>query len=428
MVRNLLRRNGFYPGCIDAWSPEHVISTRASSKRANYKKAYDSLEIDPIKHKDSVVKVMVKNEKHPVDKIKPPRLIQYRNTRYVAKAMQYMAPIETKLYQMEFNGYPVFAKHMNYHQRGEAIAAMGGPDYCYVMLDHKAFDGHISVDHLEFEHAIYNWAVKDPDFAELLTWQLKNRCFSRCGYNWRVEGGRMSGDPNTSLGNNMINLAVLLLWAKHIGCYKYIRMLLDGDDCVLALPRRFMSDLQLDFFTRFGFEMTLEATGNCPEEVIFCQTRPIFDGKTWCMSRNYERAGSKLQYTTHQQRGVGWLRYARGIALSERNLGDGMPIFSAIGKRLCELIPDVRPLLDPSSEYKRFNERPYADREVTLESRVSFSYAWGISCHMQELIENHIASARVADPLFSIFDPKSLSHDGKVKAKPPTRRRPETRA
>lgn len=406
MMRSMMRSTGLYPGSLEPWTPEQVVKTRAPAKRRTYRDAYDSFRDKGIQHKDSVVTGMIKFEKHDSSKIKPPRLIQFRSTRYTAHIAQWLAPFEKQFYQARWGNLPVFAKGMNSYQRANNIVAMGGPGRRYLMLDHKQFDGHISVDHLKFEHACYNWVFRDSALSDALKWQLKNRCYTRSGQDWTAVGGRMSGDFNTSLGNNIINLAVLMLWADHLGVLQDTLFFLDGDDSVVSLPD-YVVDYQLEYFERYGFEMSIEAEGIVPEDVIFCQTRPVCTGAEWRMTRSYERAVSRMQYTIRTQCGRGWLRYARGVAEAERILGDGLPIFAALGQRLCELIPKVAPLFDNNDYYRMWAEPPYVCKPITSVCRASFSLAWGISATEQRAIEAVIASASLADPLFQLY---KLSH------------------
>jgi len=403
MLKQFLRKNGFYPGSVEPWSPEQVVRTRAPAKRDKYRRAFESLAETGLLHNHGIIGTMVKFEKHDVAKTKPPRLIHFRTKEYTAYVAQSLAPFEKELYASELNGFPVFAKHMNSYQRGEAVAAMFGEDRTYVMLDHKQFDGHISVDHLSLEHAVYNWIFQDAELRDALRSQLNNRCYSREGYYYKVKGGRMSGDFNTSLGNNIINLTILMLWLRHLGVPREEwRILLDGDDCVLNVPTKYVSDLKLDFFELYGFEVTLEGTCKEPEHVSFCQTKPIYTGDGWRMTRAYERACGRMQYTIRKQRGIGWVRLARGIAESERQLGDGIPIFGALGKRLCEVVPEVRPLAD-DEYYRTWREPAYTGKEVTTHARASFALAWDIMPGEQMALERYFATASLADPLLELW-------------------------
>jgi len=400
-----MRSVGLFPGSTEPWTPEHVISSRAPAKKNTYRMAFESLENKPLERKDAVVTVMIKDEKEPliIGKRKPPRLIQYRSSRITAYYAQWMAPFEHTFYGIHVNGFPAFAKHMNSYERAEAVVSMGGPGRTYVMLDHKQFDGHISVDHLKFEHAMYDWVYRDPQLASALKYQLSNNCYSRCGLGWKVKGGRMSGDFNTSLGNNIVNFAILYLWLKHIGVpNSEMRFLLDGDDSVLSVPDAYVDKLDLEFFKLFGFEMTIEALAKEPERVTFCQTRPVFTGTVWRMCRLFERACGRMQYTIRKHRGIGWVRYARGIAVAERQLGDGLPIFAALGRRMCELIPNLPPIIDNEQYYKCWKEPGYAALPISDECRASFALAFDITPTHQLALEQMLASASLADPLFEL--------------------------
>jgi len=63
----------------------------------------------------------------------------------------------------------------------------------------------------------------------------------------------------------------------------------NGDDCVVFMERadvdRFRANVE-SWFTRVGFRMEVEDTVDRFEEIEFCQSRPIWDGKGWRMVRN----------------------------------------------------------------------------------------------------------------------------------------------
>lgn len=103
-----------------------------------------------------------------------------------------------------------------------------GYDYFYED-DFWNYDGTITTEWLLREQEVYSLFPHDDVVDTALAHQLSGVAYTKSGYRFRWEGGRKSGDPNTSLGNTLINAAV------H---YRAVpgdkRMLVMGDDIVIA--------------------------------------------------------------------------------------------------------------------------------------------------------------------------------------------------
>lgn len=202
----------------------------------------------------------------------------------------------------------------------------------------------------------------------------------------------MSGDFNTALGNSVINAIVIIAWAMERGIYDdpNFKFQVDGDDSWMVY-RRDESDPKPSDFQKFGMTTKIEAIGQIPEDVGFCQSKPVMlqDGPMMC--RDYRRVLARLPHSIQRYTGVGWERYAKGIAECELALGKGIPILDAIQAGLCaETSVIKRSTLRPRGEdyqYAIAQRVCNPQREITSAARVSYALAWGITPFEQRRLE-----------------------------------------
>jgi hypothetical protein len=396
-LKKWCRKHGLSPHGVDKWTPQQVVDTRAACKKKAYAEAFESLAKEPLTAEDARVKVFVKFEKGPAAKLgeKPARLIQARSTRYTASLAQYLAPVEHKLYALKHNGVAVFAKSLNPKQRAAEIAAAWSPNRQYVMLDHSSFDGHMTPALLAYEHRFYLWVYgNDAELQRMLSWQLNNRCNFMGKLKWTSKGGRMSGDFNTALGNSIINCVAILAWAHQNGVYdSNFTLECDGDDswCTIAREHTIPS---VKTFAELGFTTKLEGVGSEPEDVVFCQARPVRLADGWMMCRDFRRVMSRLPYTIQHYVGSGWVRYLRGIAECEEVLSNGVPVLSALASSLLAATAGVAAIVPRAEQYSHGIamrlKRPAVP--VTPEARASYALAWDISPTEQRLLEEALSA------------------------------------
>lgn len=273
-----------------------------SRKQAIYRNAVEGLRHKPLTHQDSYVSTFVKAEKVNFS-AKPdpaPRVIQPRTPRYNAVLGCYLKPLEKRLLSTfaTIYGYIVVVKGLN--AMGVASALRDNwenfVDPVAVGLDASRFDQHVGVQALKFEHSVYNGIFRRPELAKLLSWQLRNKGFGYVQGNkvtYTVDGCRMSGDMNTSMGNCIIMSCIVLAYFRVNSINA--RLTNNGDDCVVVLERRDLYKLAgLDaWFTRFGFKLTRETPVDVFEQIEFCQTQPVCCDDGWRMVRNPYTASSK---------------------------------------------------------------------------------------------------------------------------------------
>jgi hypothetical protein len=340
----------------------------------------------------------------------PPRLINPRSAVYNVALGTYLAPIEKLVYKRLTAACtalgavgPVVAKGMNAETLAAVMRGKTEPfaSPAFVGLDASRFDQHISRQALEFEHSILlDYYPGDAELAALLRAQLRNEGTGytrdgKCGYS--VDGVRMSGDFNTSLGN--CTLMVLMVLQCLIDCgITHADLINNGDDVVVILERadeaRFVPEVQ-PFFGKLGFDMAVEPTVYDLRQAEFCQMRYMRVNDRETMVRNPVRAVAKDTVFLHNMRSERVARTiinAKGVA--GMSLYGDVPVLSALYSSMAAVEPHIRPV----ARERQYGGLEYwargaklKQRTITAAARVEFWECFGITPDHQELLE-HILS------------------------------------
>lgn len=411
----LQQLRGFLPRAAPLTRYQFVETFRGRKRRI-YEAAYSSLLGRSVTVKDAEIKVFTKFEK--VDfssKVDPvPRVVSPRSTRYNIEVGRYLRPIEERIFKSLacLFGHVTVFKGMNALRSGRLMREKWDMfvNPVAVGLDAKRFDQHVSVDALRWEHSVYvecfPLAKYKTRLRALLRQQLRNVCkgFVPDGkLSYVTDGGRMSGDMNTSLGNCLLMCSMLHAYAQSIGVR--IQLANNGDDCVVFMEQRglarFIDGLDA-WFLDMGFSMSVSKPCFNFEEVEFCQTHPVFVGPSagdYLMVRNPRTAIAKDTMCIHgyQSDGVflGWLW---AIGVGGLSMTGGIPIFQDFyrsfmmsGKYKKSVFTDlswgVRSLMQGM-------ERGYAPVEPL--TRASFYWAFGVTPDEQLVLEGFYRSASVS--------------------------------
>jgi hypothetical protein len=411
---------------VAPWSRAQFLAPLSGSKLARYTAAADSFEAQPIAPKDAYLQTFIKAEKLNVTaKSDPdPRVIQPRNPRFNYAVGRYIKPAEKMLYKainrLFDNGVPTVMKGLNADQRGDAFARawklFANP--VAVGLDVVRFDQHVSRALLEFEHSIYMRIYQeDRELAKYLNMQLRNKGFVRCsdGYiRYRVEGSRMSGDMNTSLGN--VLLMCLMVYA-YMGTKQFpYHLLNDGDDCVLIFDKANLHQIDdlSDWFLQLGFRLTIERPVYELEQIDFCQSRPIeVNPGVWRLVRDPRVTLSKdLAIVKPVQDEATWNRYRHAVGQCGLALAGDIPVLNhyyhslqkgaVLSKRQRRRMESRGP--ETGMEYLAVGMHPKFSEPSTC-ARVSFAKAFDIWPDLQVEMEGKYQN------LDAIYEqPKSISH------------------
>lgn len=277
-------------------------------KRTVYQAAVESIHLDGVTIRDAFLKTFTKAEKVLFEKNglfcdPAPRIIQPRDPRYNAALGCFLKPIEHRVYEAinKTWGELTVMKGLNATRRGAAfVSAVSRRRYpAFLSSDYSRFDQSIGTQALKFEHSFYIslFPGHQKELARLLKMQLVNKGRAYCAdgtVSYVVEGCRMSGDMNTSLGNVFLACGVAFAFKEFSGID--FTLLNDGDDCCFIMEQedvdRF-SRLFVPFVLTYGFRAKLEKPVTELAAVDFCQCSPIWTPGGTVMIRNPHKALAK---------------------------------------------------------------------------------------------------------------------------------------
>lgn len=369
--------------------------------KAVYERAVESLRMTPVTKRDARIDMFVKAEKiNQTQKPDPcPRAIQPRSPRYNVEVGRFLKPLEGLVYRAiaKVWGGPTVLK-MNSEDQAAVLRTMWDqfPDPVAVGLDASRFDQHVSAQALRWEHSCYLPCFAGNDrhtLGCLLEWQIRNVGRARTSdaqVNYRVDGCRMSGDVNTSLGNCLLMCAMVWAYCQAKGIRA--RLANNGDDCVVIMAGSDLLEFQHgleSWFLELGFEMEVEEPVKCFEQVQFCQTQPVWAGDRWLMCRQPDVAISKdlvslLPLTECLPAYLGAIGTCGLAALG------GMPIFQEFYANLSRAGKTTKLGSHPTLAsglrmMAKGLKRGYMP--ISAETRASFCFAFGILPAEQEELE-----------------------------------------
>jgi hypothetical protein len=270
-------------------------------------------------------------------------------------------------------------------------------------LDASRFDQHVSETALRWEHEIYKMFFLSKRFRRLLKWQIRNRGrgYAHDGkLKFKLQGGRMSGDMNTALGNCLIMSSMLYAFCREVKVTKF-RVVNDGDDCVLFIEKRELHKIQnlTAYFLNFGFTMKQEPPVYTFEKIEFCQSQPIRISPTECiMVRNNHVAFAKDSISIKPLETEKLAkRWSRSIGLCGLSLTAGIPIaqeFYSAHIRSAGKVKELKndPTQDTGMARLAVGMEHRKHTEPSQFSRYSYWKAFGIEPAKQKALENKLKS------------------------------------
>lgn len=390
------------------YTSEELCGTYTGSKKVMMERACESLANKPVSRDDAKLKTFVKSEKLPLWK-KPdpaPRVIQPRDARYNAALGPYVKKLEHPLYAAIaecFGEKMTVMKGVNCRQQAQCAREKWDSFVrpAGVGLDASRFDQHVGKQALQWEHSVYVSAfpLHKQKLRELLSWQIGN-----CGeaylpegrIKYYVEGNRMSGDMNTSLGNCLLMCAMVYAYAAYCGVR--IKLMNNGDDCMVIMESGDVATFVVgldQWFLDMGFTMKVEEPVFMFEQLEFCQTKPVYDGSEWIMTRSPFSGLAKDVVCLRPQtlRGLSdeYARWARSVGTCGLAASSGIPVMQAAYNAM-RRFGGVGDLIegDGYSGLSWMSKGLVAQaRPVTAEARASFYWAWGLYPEEQIILERH---------------------------------------
>jgi hypothetical protein len=319
---------------------------------------------------------------------------------------KYMRPIEHAVFEAlgSLFGGTVVAKGLTQQEKGELIHRKLQNRVC-VGLDASRFDQTIRHTLLAAEHSLYNKLYQhDRLLRSLLKCQLSNK-----GTAWCRDGSlcadigpmRCSGDQNTSLGNCIISclLAKLYLDEHQIDG----DILNDGDDLLMFIPEQslpLLTDLGA-WYARWGLRMKIEEPAREPEQVEFCQSRPVWTPNGYVLVRNVKKAfNTDYSGASKLVREHDYLVHLRNVGICGLSMAAGIPLYQAF---YCAGIRHGKTGKFDKSELgglfyqaKLQWKSGHLSRAVSIDSktRISFEKAFGVTADAQLDIEAWFEAAK----------------------------------
>lgn len=382
---------------------DEFVSSYVGDRRrwVRYEQARVSLEHHPLELKDSMLDTFVKCEKINFSKKTDPapRVIQPRRPRFGLEFGRYMKPLEHVLYKhmgQRLYGHPCVAKGFNASSTAKILREkwemFDRP--VAVSMDASRFDQHVSVDALQWTHAVYRrFFPGDPVLPRILSMMIENKGVASAkdaAFKYSVVGRRMSGDMDTALGNCLLMTCMTWSYCQRLGIRHQVFD--NGDDIVVVFEQERLAEFQagvVDHYKRLGFTMVVEAPVYEFEQIDFCQTHPVFDGQDWVMCRDVTSISKDLVCTIGTSDIRPWLGAVGACGLS---LTSGLPIYQSFylwcvrSGRVTSA--DRHPNFACGMSRLAFGMTPRV-RVVQEAARVSFCLAFGILPDAQVAIEQY---------------------------------------
>lgn len=390
------------------------VDTRPGRTRKLYESALERFNAGPVDlRRESRTSLFIKWEKTVHNKRQVPRVINPRSPLFNILLGRYLHPVEPLIFSalrsMTGQDEPIIAKGLTMEEKGAIIAKNFEDGYVAVGLDASRFDQSISKELLLIEHGIYTGIFPDRLLKRLLNLQLDNSGTCRlgdCQLDLKYGAIRCSGDVNTSLGNCIISTVLATLFLSESGLIKHARLLCDGDDLVIFvksafLPRLLASRLA-EWYLEWGLRMKVEPPAFEPEQLEFCQARPVWTPHGYVLTRNPTKAlncdyvgfesASRIEY---------YKVFMRNVGLCGLSMAAGMPVlqewyeFGVRNGKTGKISHE-----DRSSSglfHQAMIQRRSGSRCVPLpvhpESRISFEKAFGVDVPTQLVLEEYIRNS-----------------------------------
>jgi len=267
------------------------------------------------------------------------------------------------------------------------------------------FDLHVAKEQLRIEHSVYLSMLNDPEFQRLLSWQLVNQGrVKSLGIKYTCDGGRMSGDMNTAVGNCVLMLLMVAETMSRMECPKY-DVLDDGDDIVVIIEKGWevvLRERVFETFLDFGHEVKIENVAYEFEDLEWCQCHPVqIDHDQWKLVRSPLKILSKgisgTKYFNNPDDGTR-RKLMNSVGHCELVLNLGVPVLQEYAKMIIRNSGTDEFLnFDTVDEYyDRITKELKAmgkslvevkSRPITFAARQSFERAFSITVDDQLMLE-----------------------------------------
>lgn len=406
------------------WDLRQTAESYSGALRRRYLEAERSLREDgPLTARDRELSAFLKAEKISLTKFHKPRMIFPRSPRYNLALASWLKPFEHFLWGflkldgvLSYRTHPWLRRRQQVHGLSRIVAKGLSPrsranliarkfnsfkDCVVFEADGKAFEAHVSSQQLEQEQSIYLSAYSGHrGLKGLLACQKSLSGRTRSGWKFTRPGGRASGDFNTGMGNTLVMIFSVVSGIPYDVPYD---VLVDGDNALVFLAgqdaARVLPHFHKNVLDQCGQELTLEAPVVHLEHVRFGQAAPVNlgHGLGYTMVRDPMKVLSGFA-ASHR-----WLneplygrRWLRDVCRCELSLSVGVPVLQSVFVKMLEYYGSLKSVgEDPLADY--FVVGAWLADEgntvpVSLEARLSFERAFGISADVQKALEGSLVA------------------------------------
>lgn len=199
-------------------------------------------------------------------------MIQARHISFNIEYGRYIKPIEDRLC-----GFVQFGKGTNLNIASK-IYSLSKRFTHYTEIDHTTFDAHVTKEMLQLTHTYYQSCYFHNKELRLLSKKtLNNACKTRTKIKYRVKGTRMSGDVDTSLGNSLINYAILKEVISKL--YGKTEIIVNGDDSIIFTNRGVEPEILKTELLKYNMESKVQESVTNIHKVEFCKNRLVINSK-----------------------------------------------------------------------------------------------------------------------------------------------------
>lgn len=405
---------------LDPMTSEQFIESLVGSKRTAYTQALLNLEQLGLLPSHTVVRLFLKKEKQAMKgKLFPiPRVIRPMAIEYNCALGVYIKPLEKMVYRvlMGLMGGPSVSKSMDAFRQAavarekfDQLQARFGKVFIQ-SWDIAKFERCVSVECHEALTAIVEKLVNGHKnsrrLRRLLEKQFKVKFVAGMVdgvIRFNCVGTLCSGVMNTSLWAVLLMFIAIVGVGDDLGLVegKDYDIFSAGDDTNTFVPAKFVkkfSQAMPAAFERLGFYLTLDNSTTSFEQMDFCQTRPVFDGTDWRLVRDPTNARGKDVLFIHDLKTEKEWDKARGsIANCGLALCYGIPVMQSFYQYLGRGLDLAAAKRNEDSGFGRMARGRVARvQPITVEARVSFWEAFGITPGHQVALENLYDSGELA--------------------------------
>jgi len=384
-------------------TPFEFLARYKGPKLRAYEDAFESLRTTPLGSEDFLVRAFVKDEK--MDPGKVPRIIRPVSTRANARLGLYVYPAEKAIYTAldRYFGERGVGRTVTKGLNAFEIGALAKEkwdrfeDPVAFVLDCSRFDQHVSQTALrklrDLVVSVLRLSVsEEAELRSILDRQLISRIRAstpEASLKVDIEGQLDSGVMNTSL----YGVAMMCMMVDIASRGKRRELLSAGDDTNIIMERKDAVSFR-ERITAVGREcgFVIRVDKECDEleQLDFCRMRPVFDGTCWRMVRLLSESLNRDHLT------VKAFDSKRRFEALRKSIGDcglsltyGIPMMQSFYNHLRRGAEDAPVMKDVVRSGMRYLATGLTIRnaEVTVEARVSFFLAFGVTPAQQEVYE-----------------------------------------